>query len=112
MIDTELIRSRRSCVFRKHLKVGHKADLPADYMSKAGGEATPQAQKELRQAVVNFGGGADDIEKLEDWIDKNIQDIALLCDAYGAVPSTDAVGNPEKAFILKKLPGTKSFERA
>jgi hypothetical protein len=83
-------------------------DLPADYEAKSGGQATLKAQQALQAASVKFGGGGGDVDRIEDWIDANIEHIAVLCEAYGEVSGTNAGSS---AFLLQKISGTNSFKR-
>ena len=82
--------------------------MPSDYKAKSGGEATLKAQQALQVASVKFGGGGGDVDQIEDWIDQNIEHIAVLCEAYGEVSGTDASSS---AFLLQRIPGTNSFKR-
>ena len=85
-----------------------RADLPDDYEAKSGGQETLKAQQALQAASVKFGGGNGDVDKIESWIDDNIEHIAILCEAYGEVSGTDASSS---AFLLQKISGTNSFKR-
>ena len=93
---------------RGALRVLSTEDLPSDYQEKSGGQATLKAQQALQAASVKFGGGGADLDRIEDWIDDNIEHIAVLCEAYGQVSGTDASSSD---FLLKKISGTNSFER-
>jgi hypothetical protein len=93
---------------RGALRVLGTEDLPSDYQEKSGGQATLKAQQALQAASVKFGGGGADLDRIEDWIDDNIEHIAVLCEAYGQVSGTDASSS---AFLLQKIAGTNSFKR-
>jgi hypothetical protein len=93
---------------RGALKMLSAEDLPSDYAAKSGGQATLKAQQALQAASVGFGGGGGDLDRIEDWIDDNIEHIAVLCEAYGEVSGTNASSS---AFLLQKISGTNSFKR-
>jgi len=94
------------------LLVGDAEDLPSDYVARRGEDDTLEAQVALQKAVINFtvGGGESNLDQLEDWIDDNIKHVAKLCEAYG--PASGAGESPESVFLLEKIPGTQSYQRA
>jgi hypothetical protein len=95
----------------KVLRVGEREDLLPDYLEKAG-ERTFAAQRALQQAVVDatIGGGESDLDRLESWIDQNIDHVFTLCESFGEAPGTG--GGPESGFLLQKIPGTSAYKRA
>ena len=104
----ELKSNMLNATSRGALKALGSDDLPSDYRKKSGGQATLKAQQALQAASVRFGGGGGDVDRIENWIDENIEHIAVLCEAYGEVSGTDASSS---AFLLQRISGTNSFKR-
>lgn len=97
----------------KFLLVGEGEDLPADFAEKAGSDATLAAQRALQQAVIGatVGYGEADMDKLEAWVENNIEHVFTLCEAYGEVPGAAGSGR-EGGFLLEAIPGTGQYKRA
>jgi len=104
----ELKSNMLGATSRGALKFLGEEDLPSDYETKSGGQDTLKAQQALQAASVKFGGGGGNVDRIEDWIDDNIEHIAVLCEAYGEVSGTDASSS---AFLLQRIAGTNSFKR-
>jgi hypothetical protein len=105
---TELTSKMLNANSRGALKFLGPEDLPSNYAERSGGQGTLKAQQALQAASVRFGGGGRDVDRIEDWIDDNIEHIAVLCEAYGGVSGTAASSG---AFLLQRITGTNSFKR-